>query len=167
MVASGEGGHERFAKSDILAVVQKARARDGFGPLDPFARNVTCHLLHPHEASCELAFLKFLRDGFFRSIRVYAPVYIVPLVLFRSGAILKHPLATALSTAIGISRSSLFLASYCGMCWVRLNHLPLAPHPKHDMCSDVFFSVICYHVLSTAVVLLGSQRYVEYTACAC
>jgi hypothetical protein len=75
-------------------------------------------MLHPDTPNCFSAFIKFVADLWVKSTRVYGPVYIIPLILFRSGALLKTPLRTLWNTAFGISRSSLFLAMYCGMCWV-------------------------------------------------
>lgn len=57
---------------------------------------------------------------FKRAIPVYLPVYLIPLVLFRTRHLLRRPLMTLLTAAIGLTRSSVFLSSYVSVTWAML-----------------------------------------------
>jgi hypothetical protein len=73
------------------------------------------------------------------AVPVYAPVFIVPTLLFQGGALAKAPLASALRVAKGIGRSCVFLSGYCTLaisfvCWGRnacsVNHPTIGPRSQ-------------------------------------
>lgn len=67
--------------------------------------------------------LSIFEQCFKRSIPVYLPVYGIPLILFRFKRLLTQPLAALSSSALGISRSSLFLSTYVTTAWAVLSVL--------------------------------------------
>ena len=58
--------------------------------------------------------------GFLRALPLYAPVHLVPLLLFSSQRLLRRPLQSLGGSAFSIARSSAFLSTYCTMGWVGL-----------------------------------------------
>jgi hypothetical protein len=61
-----------------------------------------------------------------RSLRVYAPVHLVPLVLFRRSALLRDPVGMAAKTGKAIALSTAFLTSYVwlvksALCTLRMS----------------------------------------------
>jgi hypothetical protein len=76
-------------------------------------RRQLCHLIHPHNTSCILGWMRTWRESFGRALPVYIPVYLIPLVLLRWRRLMKHPLPSLTHTATGVMRSSAFLATYC------------------------------------------------------
>ncbi len=68
--------------------------------------------------------LQFYREAMKRAFPVYLPVYLIPMLLFRRKQLLSQPISTLRDNALGMARSTLFLASYCTMgmyemCWLR------------------------------------------------
>ena len=81
--------------------------------LDLSHPHVQCAILHPDCATCYYSGVKFFIEAFKRAVPVYTPVYLIPLLLFKYKAIFKRPIITAYNTALAITRSSAFLATYC------------------------------------------------------
>jgi hypothetical protein len=76
--------------------------------------HIQCHVLHPeHGDACHMSAAYFLVEGLKRAIPVYLPVYLIPLILFKSQVIVRHPIRTAFHTFVSVMRSSTFLATYC------------------------------------------------------
>src|SRR4051794_38480298 len=91
----------------------------GYGMMDvnqPIT-NVMCQVLHKETDSCTRASLDFFKAAYLRALPVYLPVYMLPLVLFKSRQLLRRPIQILLPTVLNIARSSLFLSSYCSVCW--------------------------------------------------
>eukprot|EP00002_Diphylleia_rotans_P022095 TRINITY_DN4319_c0_g2_i4.p1 TRINITY_DN4319_c0_g2~~TRINITY_DN4319_c0_g2_i4.p1 ORF type:complete len:434 (-),score=97.93 TRINITY_DN4319_c0_g2_i4:152-1453(-) len=76
-----------------------------------------CFILHPEHDSCVVGYASDIRISFFQSLRVYFPVYLVPLLLFRRSALLTTPTQQLAKTALKIVRSSLFLAVSSSSAW--------------------------------------------------
>lgn len=76
-----------------------------------------CLARHPDQPSCTLHFISFVKNGLVRALPVYLPVYLVPLVFFRYQSLLNDPVSTLGKVIVNVSRSSMFLASYCAMAW--------------------------------------------------
>lgn len=68
-----------------------------------------CHVLHPG-MGCINDKIEFFPKSLLRSIKLYLPVYLVLFLVSRS----RNPL----NFIKNISRSSLFLASYCTLAWL-------------------------------------------------
>jgi hypothetical protein len=69
-------------------------------------------LLHPGQSFGQFA-VSFFINAIRNAAPVYAPVYAVPLVMFSRKRLMRDPVNTIKSAALGASRSSLFLAVYC------------------------------------------------------
>ena len=84
------------------------------GVLLPF---VTCQP-HYHTGSClgYCTFDWFLGLG--RAAKIYSPVHILPLILFRFNELKKDPMKQVLETAKGILLSCMFLTTYVLFCFV-------------------------------------------------
>jgi len=78
-------------------------------------------LLHPTRSFPVFAALFFVR-GLLNALPVYAPVYGVPLVLFRRRKLARDPRGVLTETLHGVARSSTFLALYCtlGIAFISL-----------------------------------------------
>ncbi len=79
--------------------------------------DLMCEVLHRNTESCTVATGLFFKMAYLRALPVYLPVYALPMLIFRHRALLKHPASVLLSTALNVARSSLFLSSYCTVCW--------------------------------------------------
>lgn len=66
---------------------------------------------HPGQ-SCAVAHASDVPALIVRCLRLYAPVHLVPLLLFRWRALLEKPAPTAARAAVAISRSTAFLTAY-------------------------------------------------------
>ncbi len=66
---------------------------------------------HPGE-SCAVAHAKDLPALVGRCLRLYAPVHLVPLLLFRARAAIADPVNTSIRAATAIARSTAFLTTY-------------------------------------------------------
>ena len=85
--------------------------------------NLMCEVLHPG-TSCVSEWRRYFMKGLVMALPVYAPVFIVPTLLFQSKSVVKAPLASALRVSKGIARSCVFLSGYCTLaisfvCWGR------------------------------------------------
>lgn len=101
-----------------------ARSKNGLPPL-PFDKmrckstdEAICEILHPETPSCFLHFLKFvLQQGIPQALPVYFPVYVIPAIIFRHRQLFSRPLQIVIQILSGMTRSSLFLAIFCGLGW--------------------------------------------------
>eukprot|EP00475_Leptophrys_vorax_P026776 TRINITY_DN37_c0_g1_i2.p1 TRINITY_DN37_c0_g1~~TRINITY_DN37_c0_g1_i2.p1 ORF type:complete len:545 (-),score=119.88 TRINITY_DN37_c0_g1_i2:949-2583(-) len=76
-----------------------------------------CQVVHPHDHYCFAFFVRYLIRAYKRALPVYVPVYLIPLVLFKSKTIISAPVKTFISTVMNVAQSSLFLSTYCGSAW--------------------------------------------------
>ena len=70
---------------------------------------ISCAYFHDHSCEWE-AILRFFR-AYKASIKFYASIHIIPLLLFRSGELRKDPKLVTLNTLLGILRSTAFMSS--------------------------------------------------------
>ncbi|PRP85287.1 hypothetical protein PROFUN_06889 [Planoprotostelium fungivorum] len=114
-----EKGHEAvFAGLKALNKLNKQRMREGIRPLDRDLdmHRLQCALLHPQTQYCTVDGGLFFLRGLKRGIKVYLPIFLVPLV-FRTNLLRRQPVKTLSGAFMGIARSSIFLSLYCTMCW--------------------------------------------------
>ena len=76
-----------------------------------------CAISHPETPFCTLFVLRFFCQSFMRALPVYIPVYLLPLVIFKSSKLVSDPVNVGHHVLAGILRSSGFLASYCSVAW--------------------------------------------------
>lgn len=115
--------HSPPADGDITSIRHihaAVLAAPGARPFDPNVPShaLHCEVLHPGGASCSGHFVSFCLKGFQRAVKVYLPVYLIPLLTFGHKRLLADPVGSLTSSAKGIARSSLFLGSYCGQAWL-------------------------------------------------
>lgn len=82
---------------------------------------VPCTTMHPG-LGCELHASHALMRCFFRALRIYSPVHILPILVFRRKQLLANPKATLIKLILGIMRSSLFIGVFnfnarIGLCY--------------------------------------------------
>mmetsp|Transcript_34185 Transcript_34185/g.59798 ORF Transcript_34185/g.59798 Transcript_34185/m.59798 type:complete len:200 (-) Transcript_34185:280-879(-) len=82
---------------------------------------VPCSTIHPG-LGCELHASHALFRCFFRALRIYSPVHILPLLVFRRKQLLANPQETLKKLIIAIARSSLFVGLFnfnarIGLCY--------------------------------------------------
>lgn len=78
---------------------------------------LSCSISHPGR-SCINEFVTYFVRGVFMAVRVYLPVYALPLILFSRQSLLKDPVGTLLRSVRGVLRSSAFLSAYCAQAWL-------------------------------------------------
>jgi hypothetical protein len=108
------------ARAQVLAVASASGAAatspaSGRGLLQPLA----CAFFHPGE-SCPGHVLHFVFPGaWLRALRVYVPVYLLPMLLVHRGRLLsaKEALPLLGRAATGVARSSLFLSLAIGLAF--------------------------------------------------
>eukprot|EP00002_Diphylleia_rotans_P035419 TRINITY_DN7720_c0_g1_i1.p1 TRINITY_DN7720_c0_g1~~TRINITY_DN7720_c0_g1_i1.p1 ORF type:complete len:519 (-),score=96.81 TRINITY_DN7720_c0_g1_i1:307-1863(-) len=88
--------------------------------LNPASPSLCCDVLHPGHSSCIRGQLSFFNESYRRSIPVYLPVYLAPMLIFHYRSLLKDPLGTITRSMTGVARSSLFLSCYCTFAWSAL-----------------------------------------------
>lgn len=71
-----------------------------------------CQLWHAG-SDCETATAHYIGEEMKRAFQLYGTVYILPTLLFKSHRLLSAPLKVVGETAANITRSSVFLATYC------------------------------------------------------
>ena len=74
-------------------------------PSDQF---IHCNVLM-HDGSCRTNALRFLCSGMLSSLKIYLPIYCIPLLLFKSKMLLTKPLETLGNLAKNTLFSALFL----------------------------------------------------------
>ena len=90
--------------------------------ISPIVNPTPCAMWHPGQGCSNSAFTNFVA-GFKRAFPLYMPVYILPMLIFRSPKMIQAIAAgdinsistTMLSTFYAIGRSSLFLTTYCSL----------------------------------------------------
>jgi hypothetical protein len=96
-----------------LGVLNALRSRKGFSPLTLDANHhlvqSLCSVCHPQTSSCYMALARFAVRGFLGSIKLYLPVFLIPLVLFRFKSLISNPLPNLQYVVQGTARSSIFL----------------------------------------------------------
>jgi hypothetical protein len=102
-------------KNNFSPIILPEKPQEGYN--FPSARHLACEILHPQTKFCTKDFIEFFRAAYLRALPVYTPVYILPLLLFRLKSLIKSPITNSVATALGVLRSSLFLASYCSIAW--------------------------------------------------
>jgi hypothetical protein len=133
-----DGAAGLFSNEKVINGIQAHRVAAGLKALDYFSSNLPCELQHGHTSSCGLELLHFLYSGIVRALYVYVPVYTIPLVLFRWKSLFSAPLSSLSHTFLNISRSSLFLSSYCGLCWYS---------------ADLLWTIFGYHKAPKAAII--------------
>ena len=81
--------------------------------LPPTCGTPHCNVLHLPSQSCESHICTYAASGWLRAASLYAPVHLLPLLLFRPSALMRKPIGVATETALKVGRSALFLSSYC------------------------------------------------------
>ena len=99
---------------------------------------VSCELFHPH--SCAFNSLKRFLFLFKLAIKVYAPVHLVPLLLFRMKVLLASPTQQLQRVLVSILRSCAFISTFGALmrytlCW-------LAPHFGYGRFGSVLSVVL-------------------------
>lgn len=80
-----------------------------------FRGELPCEFLHPG-LNCAQHTIAFLPEAYYRALRVYVPVYIIPAALVHRKRLIGN-LRLWYKIAFGTARSSLFLALYCTLAW--------------------------------------------------
>lgn len=80
-------------------------------------RDTIFAILHNERGHPFSAMVRFWLAALLRSVRVYLPVFLIPLLLFNRSRLLRAPAASLSHVAAGIARSSVFLATYCTTGW--------------------------------------------------
>ena len=75
-----------------------------------------CHFWHPGK-SCSHHVFGNLLSSFIRSLRVYAPVYVLPAIIVHRLNLLSKPFEIWPKVAAGVFRSSLFLTFYIALAF--------------------------------------------------
>lgn len=97
---------------DLLAV-NALRAKQSLPPVDLLSPHAGCSIIHPlHPTDCLRAQTAFFLGTLRRAVPLYAPVYLLPQLLFRPWRELLH-LSTFGHVAGSLARSSVFLSAYC------------------------------------------------------
>lgn len=113
---SGERGRQLPSQAELSArgaLLRQAPPRallPGVACGPPFFRRCD-EVYHPGE-SCAVAHARDLPALVGRCLRLYAPVHLVPLLLFRARAAIADPLSTSIRAATAIARSTAFLTTY-------------------------------------------------------
>lgn len=100
-----------------LKELNEVMRRRCFEEIDPTSKRLCCDFIHGQE-NCFYANLKYAVEEFFRAIKVYIPVFLIPLLLFNYKRVQYAPTKSMLFATKGILRSSFFLSMYCTQCWV-------------------------------------------------
>lgn len=111
------GNHALASDTQLWTALHSHRAALNQPPLDVMSRNLACEVLHPDTQYCSVHALAHLAKGIRLAIPVYAPVVAVPLVLFRAKTLIRFPIQTLYSSCVSVARSSLFLSSFCTVCY--------------------------------------------------
>ena len=120
------GGQELALYEALREMCARAAERAPPGPLAAlrgtphagFCGAVPCEVLHPG-LSCSAHALAFLPAAYLRALPVYLPVYLIPGALVHRRKLLQRDTAPAIlcKTAVGVLRSSAFLALFCTLAW--------------------------------------------------
>lgn len=105
--------------SSSLGQINAMRSSEGRGELDltqPLT-TVMCNVLHRETDSCTHALWDYWKKAYLRALPVYLPVYVLPMLLFKSGQLARDPMPILVPTITNLLRSSLFLSSYCSAAW--------------------------------------------------
>eukprot|EP00455_Lapot_gusevi_P028538 TRINITY_DN3048_c0_g1_i3.p1 TRINITY_DN3048_c0_g1~~TRINITY_DN3048_c0_g1_i3.p1 ORF type:complete len:446 (+),score=97.67 TRINITY_DN3048_c0_g1_i3:102-1439(+) len=88
---------------------------------DPNTKLIPCEVLHPrHPHSCSNNVIERWWLGFLSALPVYLPIHFLPLLLFRSGLLLKKPVETTLQTSKAVVMSASFLTTFQASFWTIL-----------------------------------------------
>ncbi len=103
------------SKPGVLAALNDHRVAVSLQPLTlPPAHGCEhCNVLHLPAESCEGHLCTYLAAAWLRALPLYAPVHILPLLLFWPGLLLRKPGTVLPAALLKVSRSALFLASFC------------------------------------------------------
>ena len=113
IAATFDGGLE--GRPAVLAALNTMRQELALPALTlpPACGTPHCNVLHLPGQSCEAHTLQYAASGWLRAASLYAPVHLLPLLLFRPSALVRKPVGVATETALKVGRSALFLSSYC------------------------------------------------------
>ena len=93
-----------------------------FFPASQYHQPIICGLLHPASPSCSRYHLEFFLECLPRGLRLYLPLNLITGLIFRFKSLLKDPGAFFLQWLKASSRSTLFLSSFCTVCYVVVCH---------------------------------------------
>ncbi|KEI41027.1 uncharacterized protein L969DRAFT_16380 [Mixia osmundae IAM 14324] len=84
---------------------------------------VPCGLSHRAEPSCLRSNARVLLNAFLAAMPMYAPVHLLPALIFHGKQFTKAPVVSGQKISLKIARSCAFLASYVGLarsavCWL-------------------------------------------------
>ncbi|CAO3647514.1 unnamed protein product [Cunninghamella blakesleeana] len=77
-----------------------------------------CALQHPLEASCTMNKIRFFKDEYGRSMKLYVPLNVIMTLVFRYNQLKKDPVNVLKKMTKSAARSCFFLASYVTMAFV-------------------------------------------------
>lgn len=102
-----------------LDQINAMRSAEGRGLVDLTqpTTQLMCNVLHRDTPFCSIAAWRFWKAAFLRALPVYLPVYGIPMLLFKHKQLLRQPLQILVPTISNLLRSSMFLSSYCSVCW--------------------------------------------------
>ncbi|KAA0159176.1 hypothetical protein FNF27_00435 [Cafeteria roenbergensis] len=110
LYSAAELGAELAARGALLRQAPPRALLPGV-PCGPAFFRRCDEVYHPGE-SCAVAHAKDLPALVGRCLRLYAPVHLVPLLLFRARAAIADPVNTSIRAATAIARSTAFLTTY-------------------------------------------------------
>ncbi|XP_039070180.1 transmembrane protein 135 homolog [Hibiscus syriacus] len=84
--------------------------------LDPNMK-IPCSMIHGNK-SCGTHAVTFLIEAYKRALPVYLPVYLIPALIFHRQGLFRRPYRILGKSIVDISRSSLFLSTYCTSAWI-------------------------------------------------
>ena len=113
IAASFDG--DLHSRPGVLPALNALRAESSLPPLDlaPSCGNLHCNVLHLPVQNCTEHLGFYFASGWLRAATLYAPVHLLPLVLLRPSALISKPIGVTTQAALKITRSALFLSSYC------------------------------------------------------
>ncbi|KAI8466070.1 MAG: hypothetical protein J3K34DRAFT_524830 [Monoraphidium minutum] len=112
-----QGAKELFVYQGIQELARRSARRLPLHPLSSLAGTphaaaaapIPCGFFHPGQ-SCAGHAVSILPRNYERALRVYVPVYLLPMLLVHRQRLLKEPLPILNKAAFGVARSSLFLS---------------------------------------------------------
>lgn len=102
----GMGNISDDTLTKVFREVRNARLNDGI--ILPYRE---CNL-HNHEGTCKEFIIKDFFQGLLRAARVYLPVHLIPLIVFKMKHLRTEPVETIQHTLYGFLASCTFLSAY-------------------------------------------------------
>lgn len=126
-----QGGKDPVVMTQYAALLNTTSLREAsrLAPIDTSVslQAALCKFFHP-EVDCTGHFLSYVRMSSLKAIALYLPVYLAPLLLFRSTSLVEAPLPTIAKLLSNVAQSSAFLTTYIAVAssiCCALNHSKL------------------------------------------